>query len=255
MRSGLRRQVDLFVTLVERQLRLRATRSWIGIAWPSLAPVLLLLLYAFVFGRVFDVPVPHYGEYLFAGLLPWTFLAQSFGQVITCLSNEPDLIRRSRFPHELVPMTTVAVMAGHFVVTLAGFVLYLAAVGRLHLDVLPVVVVPTLAVILLVASIGMLLALVDVYNHDVRQVLGNLLTVWFFLVPIVYRPAMVPDTLRFLRSVDPVNMIVGQFRDVLYHGHVSRPLHMVLMVVVCSTSFVVSLVLFRHVGRELAKDI
>ena len=70
---------DLFITLVERQLRLRAKRAWFGVLWPVVAPVFLLVLYVFVFRSVFDVEIKRYPEFLFSGLLPWTFLAQSLG--------------------------------------------------------------------------------------------------------------------------------------------------------------------------------
>src|SRR3712207_2750958 len=87
---------ELFTALVQRNLRLRAKRSLMGVAWPIVAPLFLLALYAYVFNRVFTVPIDHYPEYLFAGLLPWTFLAQTRGVVTGSLTAEADLIRRAR---------------------------------------------------------------------------------------------------------------------------------------------------------------
>jgi ABC-type polysaccharide/polyol phosphate export permease len=241
--------------LVERQVRVRRKRSILGASWPAVAPVLLQALYVFVFGAVFDVGIPRYPEYLFTGLLPWTFLAQTIGQTVTSLSSEPDLIRRSPFPYELLPITTVVVMGMYFLATLAGFIVFLGVRGHLAYAVLPAIVLPVVALFLLVSSISMILSLVDVYNHDLRLILANLLTVWFFLVPIVYRPGMAPRPVRFLRSVDPMNMIVGQFRDILHFGQLSRPLHAGLMLVVCTALFVGSRAGFRVLSRELAKDI
>lgn len=246
---------ELLRTLIERQLRLRAKRAALGMVWPCLAPLLLLALYTLVFHTVLHVPVRHYPEYLFAGLLPWTFLAQTLGASATCLASEPELIRRSRFPYELLPISAAAVFMVYFLLTLAGFVVYLAVQGRLTLAILPVLVLPVVAVFLFVTAVLMILSLVDVYNRDLRLVLGNLLTVWFFLVPIVYRPEMTHGWLRALRSVDPMNMIVGQFRDILYWRHLSRPGHLVLMTAVCVAFFGVTLVGFRRLSAELAKDV
>jgi lipopolysaccharide transport system permease protein len=246
---------ELLFTLVERQLRLRSKRTLFGLLWPLVAPLFLLLLYLFVFQSVFRVPVPRYHVYLFAGLLPWAFLTQSLGLSITSLSNEPELVRRARFPRELLPISSVLSMSFHFLALLAVFVTYLAIRGWLEPVLLPVIVLPVVATLLLVMSGAVILALIDVYNRDLRSILGNLLTIWFFLVPIVYRPDMVPDQLQFLRSVDPMNIIVGQFRYVLYGGFVARPAHVVYMLVVCAALFLVSLAIFRRFSPDLPRDI
>jgi ABC-type polysaccharide/polyol phosphate export permease len=226
-----------------------------GSFYPIIAPFVLLGTYVFVFDTVFKIPIDRYPEFLMAGLLPWTFLTQTLGKTVASLSSEPELIRKSPFPYELLPLSATASNSLNYVVTLGIFVAYLAAVGRLSYRLLPVLLLPVIAVTLLVMSLSMILALIDVYNHDLRQVLGNLLTVWFFLIPIVYRNTMTPKSLSFLESVDPMNMIVGQMRAVLYYGRIARPLHMIWMVVACTLLFSVSLAVFRRFAQELPQDI
>lgn len=246
---------EIGLVLIERQLRLRTKRSLLGILWPVVSPGLLLLLYVFVFRRVFNVPIDRYPEFLLCGLLPWAFLVQSLPRAIASLSGEPELIRRARMPYAIIPIATVIANAAYLAITLSVFIIYLAIVGQLTLATLPAVVLPFIAVLLLVMSLGMLVALIDVYNQDLQLVLGNLLTVWFFLIPIVYRPRMAPEGLWFLRSIDPMNLIVGQFRDILYFGSISRPGHMVLMLVVCLVLFLGSLAIFGRFSGQLAKDV
>lgn len=253
--AGRARGAELLVTLVERQLRLRAKRAAFGVVWPLVAPLFLLALYTLVFQRVFDVPIRRYPVFLFAGLLPWSFLAQSLGAAITSLSSEAELVRRVRFPYELLPAAVVLAQACYLVVGLAGFVTWLAATGSLRWALLPVLVLPVGSLVLLTLSLGMVLALIDVYNRDLRQVLGNLLTVWFFLVPVVYRQEMAPSWLGWLRQADPMNLIVGQFRGVLVYGHIARPDHVVLMVAVCSVVFAACLAVFRRFADDLPKDV
>src|SRR5436189_201491 len=123
--SDLRRSGELFVALVERQLRARAKRTWMGVVWPIVSPAFLLFLYVFVFQSVFKVPIPHYSWFLFAALLPWTFLVQTLGVGLTCLALEPELIRRAPFPYELIPLSNVAVMGMYFLTSLTVFVAFL----------------------------------------------------------------------------------------------------------------------------------
>jgi ABC-type polysaccharide/polyol phosphate export permease len=242
---------ELLLTLVERQLRLRLKRSVMGVVWPLAAPLFLLALYTFVFGSVFDVPIDDYPVYLFAALLPWTFLVQTVHDALQSISFEPELVRRAPFPHVLLPLARVIVMALPFLLLLVGFVAWLAVTGDLHAGVLPALAVPVVAVVLLVAGLATLLALVDVFNRDLRFVLHNLLTVWFFLVPIVYSPRMADGRLELLRAVDPMNLVVRDFRDVLYAGELHAG-HLALTAAVCAAFFLATQWVFRRLSADLA---
>jgi ABC-type polysaccharide/polyol phosphate export permease len=252
---GAAQSAELWWTLVHRGLLLRSKRTLIGTIWPIVSPLLMLALYAFVFNKVFNIPIRHYGVFLFAGLLPWSFLAQTVGMASTALSADGDLIRRAPFRYEILPLSMVGTMTVFFLTTLVGFVVYLAVRGLLPWKLLPLLPVPIVSLVLFTAGITMLLSLIDVYTRDIRLVLANAMTVWFFLVPIVYRPSMARGWLRSLRSIDPMNMIIGQFRNVLYDGHLYRPDHMALMVVVCTVFFIGSLAVFRHFSPNLPRDL
>lgn len=254
--ADLMAQRELLFTLVERQARLRLKRSLFGVVWPLVSPMFLLGLYLFVFGSVFDVPIDDYGVYLLAGLLPWTLLVQAIHDSLQSISFEPDLVRRAPFPLHLLPLARVAVMTVPFLVLLT---LATAYVGLVHerglvLSALPAIVLPVVSLILLVASISMLLALLDVFNRDLRYVLNNLLTVWFFLVPIVYHRQMVDGPVRTVTAADPMRWIIGQFRDVLYDGQVDL-LAPVLTLAGCAVLFVGSLYWFRRLAVDLAKEV
>lgn len=251
------RQRELLFTLVERQARLRVKRSLFGVVWPLVSPMFLLALYLFVFGSVFDVPIADYGVYLLAGLLPWTLLVQAVHDSLQSISFEPDLVRRAPFPLHLLPLARVAVMTVPFLVLLVASIAYMAAVHPrgLVLSVLPAILLPVTSLILFVASVAMLLALLDVFNRDLRYVLNNLLTVWFFLVPIVYHRQMLDGPLRTVTAADPMHWIIDQFRAVLYEGRVDDLPAAVLTLVGCAALFVASLALFRRLAVDLAKEV
>lgn len=244
---------ELLFTLIERQLRMRAKRAGYGILWPVIAPLFLLGLYAFVFQSVFKVPLRHYPVFLFSGLLPWSFLAQTLPPASGSLGQDAELIRRTPFRHELLPISVVGVMTIPFSISLAGFVVYLALRGVLSYRLLPALMLPVASLVLFVSGLAMLLATIDVHNRVVRNLLGNFLTVWFFLVPIVYRPEMARGRLKMLRSLDPMNMIVGEFRDVLFWQRLSRPFHMLLMGLLSGGFFLAALTVFRRLNRDLPK--
>jgi lipopolysaccharide transport system permease protein len=256
-RSGPSRkqQRDLFITLVERQFRLRGKRAVISGVWPLLAPLVLLGLYGLVFSSIFAVDLPRYGEFVFAGLLPWSLVAQGLGAGATSLAAEPELIRRVRFPYEFLPMSVIACLAVFFLVDLVGFVAYLAITGAVVVEILPLLIVPTIALVALVMSLATVISLADVYNRDVRVLLANALTVWFFLLPVLYSRQMAGERLQFLRSIDPMNMIIGQYRDILYYGQVPEPSRQIAMLVVCLTFSGACLAVFRRCSPNLPRDV
>lgn len=250
------RHRELYLTLVERQLRLRAKRAVFGIVWPFCAPLFLFVLYRYVFSSVFQVSIEHYGVYLFCGLLPWTFLVQAVHDSLQSISFEPDLVRRAPMPYQLLPLARVTAMAIPFLVLLVAFVAVVAGTAvPLDLALLPALALPVASTLLLVAGLAMLLALVDVFNRDLRYVLHNLLTVWFFLVPIVYHPRMTSDLVRRVSSLDPVRHVVAGYRDVLWAGAVDVPVRHVLTLLGCTAFFLASLAVFRRGAVDLAKDV
>jgi lipopolysaccharide transport system permease protein len=245
---------DLLITLIERKLRLLTKRSWVGFTYPIIAPVFLFTLYIFVFHQVFKTPIHDYPIYLFSGLLPWTFVAQTLPDSITSLSAEADLIRRSNFRYELLPIASVSALSFHFLVALTGFIIVLAAVGHLNPVVLPLLVIPVMCLYLLVTTISMILALIDVYNRDIRRFLGNFLTIWFFLVPIVYGQAQV-KSLDFLRYVDPVNILVSEFRAILYYQSFPAVHTLFEGLIICAGLFAGSIVVYRRFDDRLPREV
>ncbi len=251
------RRRELLATLVERQARLRVKRTLFGIVWPVVSPMFLLALYLFVFGSVFDVKIHDYGVYLLVGLLPWTFLVQAVHDSLQSISFEPDIVRRAPFPLHFLPIARVVVMAVPFLGLLAAAIVYLGFVHPRGIvwSTLPTILLPVASLFLLVTSISMLLALLDVFNRDFRYVLNNLLTVWFFLVPIVYHRRMVTGPVRTITTADPMRWIIDQFRTVLYGGHVVSFVAPVATLAACAAVFVVSLQVFRRLAVDLAKEV
>ena len=245
----------LLHTLIGRQLRLRMKRSTFGLVWPLVAPLFLYGLYLFVFNGIFDVPVDRYPEYLLIGLLPWAFLVQTLSTSISSISFEPELIRRARFPYELLPVASLLTMSLYFLASLTALLGYLAVTGQLTYSLLPLLILPIASLYLFVGAVSLVLALIDVYNRDLRQVLANLLTVWFFLVPIVYRQQDLGSELRFLQSVDPANLIVGQFRRILYDGFIPHPEQLFELLAICLVTWLFALALFRRFAPRLPKEV
>lgn len=246
---------DLALTLVQRRLKLRAARSKLFAALPFVVPCGMLALYVVVFKGVFNVPIPYYPIYLLCGLVPWIFLTQSLLDGISSVTNEAELIKRASFPYELLPLSTVAAMFVYFVLSLVIFCAVLLGLGRLEFELLPLLVLPIVSLFLLVSALTMVLSFIDVYNRDIRFVMASALSAWFFLEPIVYRPSMATPGMRFVAQFDPVNSLVGEFREILYYRYISNWAGFGWGLLVCAGLFAGSWLLFRVRAAQLPKDV
>jgi lipopolysaccharide transport system permease protein len=153
-----------------------------------------------------------------------------------------------------LPIASVTALSFHFLITLVGFIIVLAALGKVDYTVLPSLVIPVITLYLLVTTLGMFLALIDVYNRDLRRLLANLLTIWFFLIPIVYlqrqAKALIP-----LRYIDPANILVSEFRSVLAYQDFP-PVHtMVSGLLICAALFGLALYTYHRFDDRLPREV
>ena len=210
----------LIASLVARDLKARYRGSFLGFFWSFVNPLLLLLIYTFIFTTV----VPSRGGsdetpfalFLFCGLLPWTWFSTALVESSSVLIAGGNLIRKVLFPAEVLPIVTVLSGLVHFcfgLPILAGFFVYFGTpVAPLDLLWLPLVV---LVQLLLTLGLSLLISALTVHFRDLRDLVANLLTLWFWATPIVYALAQVPDRVRPIIGLNPFTHLVVAYRDAL----------------------------------------
>jgi len=211
----------LIQSLVARDLRARYRGSALGFLWSFVNPLLLLLIYTFVFTVV--IPNAHPPEYqpyalfLFCGLLPWTWFSASLLESSSALVAGGNLIRKVLFPAEVLPITSVLANLAHFCLglpILAGFLVYYRTpVAPGDLLWLPVVIL-----VQLVLSLGLALAFSALTAHfrDMRDLLTNLVTVWFFATPIIYPASQAPAGVQPLLALNPFTHLARAYQEILF---------------------------------------
>jgi ABC-type polysaccharide/polyol phosphate export permease len=180
----------LIQTLVARELKARYRGSVLGFVWSFVNPLLLLTIYSFIFTAILpadkNLPTP-YPLFMFCGLLPWTWFTASLTESTNSLIAGGSLIKKVLFPAEVLPIVTVFANLVHFLLGLPILVAFLIGYGHypvpIHLLWFPVIVL-----VQLVLSIGLGLALsaLTVHFRDIRDILANVITLWFFATPIIY---------------------------------------------------------------------
>jgi lipopolysaccharide transport system permease protein len=216
----------LIQSLVVRDLKARYRGSVLGFLWSFVNPLLLLLVYTFVFvvmpgTRVaIQKDLPNYQVFMFCGLLPWAWFSSSLLEATTVLVAGGNLIRKVLFPAEVLPLVTVIAGLVNFCLGLPilfGFILYFGVpVVWPDLLWLPVIVAVQL---MLTLGLALLLSVLTVHFRDLRDLLANVLTLWFFATPILYplkNVAAFSGTVHNIMMLNPFLHLAVAYQQVLY---------------------------------------
>jgi lipopolysaccharide transport system permease protein len=210
----------LIQSLVARELKARYRGSVLGFFWSFFNPLLLLLVYTFVFNKVLQARSPHadpYALFLFCGLLPWTWFATSLTESSGVLISGGNLIKKVLFPAEVLPIVSVLANMVHFLLglpILAAFLVYY----QKPLQVAELVWFPAVLLVQLVLTLGLALILsaLTVHFRDIRDILSNLLTVWFFVTPIIYPWQEAPDSIKRFLNLNPFMHLAVSYQEILF---------------------------------------
>ena len=211
----------LVQSLVARELTARYRGSVLGFFWSFVNPLLLLLIYTFVFTVV--MPGVHPPElepfalFLFCGILPWSWFSSSLLESANVLISGGNLIKKVLFPAEVLPVVTVLAGLVHFCLglpILAAFLIYYRAdVVAFDLLWFPAIVGVQL---LLTLGLALLVSALTVHFRDVRDLLQNVLTLWFFATPIIYPLSQAPPNVRPLLNLNPFTYLAVSYQEVLF---------------------------------------
>jgi ABC-type polysaccharide/polyol phosphate export permease len=209
----------LIQSLVSRELKARYRGSVLGFFWSFANPLLLLLVYTFVFSYVMRPPegIHDYALFLFCGLLPWTWFQTSLVESSGILISGGNLIKKVMFPAEILPIVTVLSNLVHFLfglIILVVFLIYFQA----PLQPLELLWFPVVVVVQLVLTLGfaLILSALTVHFRDIKDILGNVMTLWFFATPIIYSWKNPPPQIRRFLNANPVTHLAVSYQEILY---------------------------------------
>jgi len=219
-----RRELTWQFTLREVQGRYRG--SYLGILWAFITPLLTLTVYTFVFSVIFKAQwrgsesesFMDFALTLFSGLIAFNVFSECATRAPTLIVSQPNYVKKVVFPLEILAVSVLGSVFIHSLMSL-GIVLIglLISSGKLHwtLLYLPLVYLPLMALTL---GVSWLLASVGVFIRDIGNFIGIIIQFLFFLTPIVYPISAVPAALQLLFWLNPLAVIVENFRRVVMWG-------------------------------------
>ena len=245
---------ELLYFLVLRNLKLRYKQTALGAAWALLQPLLTMVIFTVVFGRLarLDSDGLPYEVFALVALVPWTYFANVLAQAGSSLVEQHLLLTRVYFPRLLLPLA--AVLAGLLDLAIA-FVLLLVMIGWYGIEVSArLLTVPAFVLLAAAAALapGIWLAALNVRYRDVRHAIPFLVQVWLFATPVAYSSTLVPERLRPLLGLNPMATVVDGFRWTIAPAANFPVRGLAISVVTVVVILLTGLYYFRRVERSFA---
>jgi lipopolysaccharide transport system permease protein len=204
--------------LAVASLKSRYRKTFAGMVWVILNPLLLFGVQALVFKKFLNLQVPNYYLFLLSGLLPWIFFSQTIQMVTPIFVTQAQLLRSFKI-NPLVIFSSQVV--DNFVNFLISFLLLLLPFYlSTSSDLVPLLLLPLAFIPLFLGTLGLglVLATLNVFFRDTNFVMGFIFNLLFFLTPIFYPADFVPEHLRWIITFNPALYLLDPFRHLLYQG-------------------------------------
>jgi lipopolysaccharide transport system permease protein len=248
----------LVAQLVRRDFQQRYVGSAAGWLWGVVHPLVLLLSWNFVFQVCLKVTLPpgevtqNYPMFLFCGILPWLLFQETVLRSAPSMVEHANLITRTVFPAEVVPVSIFLSSLIHHLIALAVVV---AATALVLKTVSPMIVLLPIYIFfvgLLGVGVGWIAASLHVYLRDTAQVLSVVMTLWFWLTPIMINEQQIPPQFHPLVTWNPMSWVVRAYRDRLLSARWPTGREFAVLAIYSIAIFVIGGLFFRHLKRGFA---
>jgi len=262
--ADLVRYRELFGNLFRRDLQAKYRGSVLGVLWTVANPVLLMGVYLLVFGVVWKSPFSnggHYPLFLLSGLAVWTFFAAALQSSTRSMLDNANLIRKTRFPRQLVPLSVVVAHLVSFAVMLA-LLLVVDFVALPRTRATEWLAIPLAALVVgLVSGLALAVASLNVLFRDVEFIVAALLVPWFFLTPIIYPLSGVPGAgnhphvIQAIHWANPLSPGIEAVRAPLFLGELPAWGDALYLVVACAVALALGAFVFTRVDDQIAIEV
>ncbi len=242
----------LVMELIIRNIKTRYKRSFLGVAWTMVNPLLTMLVMTIVFSQLFAFELPRYPIYILSGLLLWNFFAETTVSAIRNLVWSSRLIKRIRIPSSIFAVAAVGTGLVNLIIALLPLSLIIL-ITKSHLGIallfLPVSIV--LASIFAL-GVGLAISAQAVFFTDVVDMYQILLLAWMYLTPIFYPQEIIAEKFQWIVFINPMYYLLECFRSPIYYNQFPEPNIVIAAVIISITTLFLGGLIFINKSDQFA---
>lgn len=243
---------DLLVAVTVRDLRVKYHGTFLSYFWWIARPLTLGLVLYFALNRVLRIDVENHAAFLLSALFPWFWFSGGLAATTSAFVGNAGLIKKVQFPRVILPLALVFGSTFEFIVTvpvMLGLVLVTGVdPSWTWIAGIPILIAVQLA---LLCGLGTAAATINVYVPDLSPALTSVLTVLFYVTPIIYPLDNVPDGYRQLLMLNPLAPLIEAWRELLMGGAMPG-VDIWPAAVFAAVSIALAVYVVRAIGRDMA---
>jgi lipopolysaccharide transport system permease protein len=247
---------ELFLFMAWRDILVRYKQTVLGLAWSILRPLLILIVFTVLFGKMAQFPTDGDAPYpllVLAALLPWQLFANSLSESSNSLITNTNMITKVYFPRMIIPASSVIVSFVDFLIAfslMVGVMAWYQYLPDLRIFTLPFFI--ALAIMTALGG-GLWMSALNVKYRDFRYIIPFMVQFGLYVSPVGFSSSVVPEQWRLLYSMNPMVGVIDGFRWAILGGDVTLYLPGFVLSILISVAFFISgLAYFRKSERSFA---
>jgi len=245
---------ELLFFFAWRDIKVRYKQTILGAAWAILQPLLTMVLFSVIFGKLAQLPsdgVP-YPIFSYAALLPWQLFSRAMGEASSSLVSNQNMITKIYFPRIFLPASSIISGLVDFSISflvLIGMIYFYRIPLTWRITLLPLFIILALTTAM---AVGLWLSAFNVRYRDFRYITPFLVQIWLYATPIAYSRTLIPEQWQVLYSLNPMSGVVDGFRWMLLGQDISIGPTFFISVAVVVFLFVSGLIFFQRMEQTFA---
>ena len=240
---------------VKKDIRGKYKGSFLGVLWSFINPLLSVIVYAIVFRYIMRFNIDHYLIYLISGIIPWTFFTTSINSGMNSILFNANIIKKVYFPREILPISSVTSGLVNFLISCIIILIFAIFCGvgiGLSLLFLPIVIV-----IQYIFTLGIvfILSAIEIYVKDIEHIVNFIISMLFYVTPILYTPDYVPDKMKFILKLNPMSYIIEAYHSVFYYKQFPNLISLFIIFLISVLLFFTGYFIFRKLQKGFAEEV
>lgn len=208
----------LLKELVIKDIKLKYRRSYLGLLWTLLNPILMMIVLTIVFSTLFKNRIENFPVYLLSARTLFDFYSQATKDGMGCLIGSGSLIKKVYVPKYIFPLAKMLSAFVNMIFSLIALIIVMIVTKVPFAPELVLSPFPLIYVLVFTIGMGLILSTLCVFFRDIVHLYSVLLTAWMYFTPLFYPEEIIPDNFKIVLQLNPLRHMINMFRNiVLYH--------------------------------------
>lgn len=215
---GFKKYSNLLRELVIRDIKVRYRRSFLGILWTVLNPLLMMVVITFIFSYMFRYEIPNYPVYFLTGNIIFQFFNEATTQAQHSIIGNSALIKKVYIPKYLFPLSRILSSVVNLGFSFIAMIIVMIITDAPFYPTILLVLMPLFYFLMFVTGFGLILSAISVYFRDLIHVYSVITLAWMYFTPIFYPMNALPDLVKKVMNFNPLWHYVNYFRQLILDG-------------------------------------